>query len=77
MHHSAAQKTGENAGGAAPITFHAKKTTFRAVLRTKRRKGAIVDTERKNPPGGRPPGPVGVTPYGKPLCPRENDSGGA
>lgn len=77
VHHSAAQKTGENAGGAAPITFHAQKTTFRAVLRTKRREGAIVGTERKNPPGGRPPGPVGGDPYGKPLCPRENDSGGA
>ena len=68
MHNSVVQKTGENAGGAAPITFHAQKTTFRAVLRTKRREGAIVDTERQKSSGGRPPDPEGETPTGYPSA---------
>ena len=48
------KKQAKTRAGLLRLHFMPKKTTFRAVLRTKRRKGAIVDTERKNPPGGAP-----------------------
>ena len=68
------KKQAKTRAGLLRLHFMPKKTTFRAVLRTKRRKGAITDTERKNPPGGAPRTRRG-NPYGIPLCPREIGSG--
>ena len=68
-------ENGRKRGRAAPIAFHAKKTTFRAVLRTKRREGAIIGTERKNPPGDAPRARRGG-PYGIPPARGRSTAGG-
>ena len=80
VYNPAIQKAGENAGGmstgAVPVTFRVEKRTFRADGPARRGKYATLNIENRKTARGRPRTRRG-DPYGIPLCPRENDSGGA
>ena len=54
---SAAQKTGENAGGAVPMTFHVEKSTFRADGHARRGKAVTINPRTCKSCPGAPPGP--------------------